>query len=608
MSPKICLRCDWQGESTDPRCPNCGVQPLYVVGPSRSRHDDAAVAREPDDGTREPASAADSPPTSTAASPPAVIEASGTSVRPAVVFVVGALVLTVAAGAWLTANEEPSGGALASATPASEASPAGPASQELEIVDLDGALVRTVGGFPEGAHAPSLSPDGASIAFVADDGDATQRVMTIGIDGSGLRLISPPGIDTRQPAWSPDGTSVVFAGEPAVGPGPSFEIYTVDADGSGLRQITLTDEGLASDPQWSPDGSTIVYARFRSLGNGNYEGDIWSVSPTSEFRLTSTPMSDWGPAYSPHGSQIAFSREGRIWVMGADGADPRVVTADGYASAPSWSPDGSMLAYLESEANDEADPQRVIVIELATGERHPVRGFTVAGNAPVWWANDRLLLLRAGVDAGSSPTPTPGPSAPSPDALGTATIEPEPVSVGRQSFTVNGIPLSFGVPSDGWSRFGDLYISQSTVGSQAAEAIIFWTGIWRSASARACGQWWGNPDASAAQIANNVSRGFPGTIALIEGPMEVAIGGYAAQHVAFVVLSDVDSCDPGFFHSWDAVNVGDFWAGIEVGDTVRIWLVEVGGEILYIEADTHENAGADVKEEIDRVVASMEFD
>jgi hypothetical protein len=177
--------------------------------------------------------------------------------------------------------------------------------------------------------------------------------------------------------------------------------------------------------------------------------------------------------------------------------------------------------------------------------------------------------------------------------------------VGRHSLHGAGVPrLTFSVPSDGWEQFGGLYVSKDTNGSQAAEAIIFWTGVNRSKYAQACGQWWGSPGGTLADWAAHVSRAR-GTD-LIAGPTQVTVGGRTAQHVVLSVRKDV-ACNPGLFHRWKTVQWGPFWDGIDIGDTSRVWLVEVGGKILYMEADTHQNAGLDLEREVQQIVGSIDF-
>ena len=173
------------------------------------------------------------------------------------------------------------------------------------------------------------------------------------------------------------------------------------------------------------------------------------------------------------------------------------------------------------------------------------------------------------------------------------------------SHTVDNVTFSFQVPAGGWEGGSGPYISKSTVGPQDGEASIFWTTPFGGGGIEACGQWWGSPMASPADIAANASRAR-GT-ELVSGPSNVTVDGRAAKHVVFTVQKEV-ACNPGFFHTWSGTTQGAFWTGIDVGDTVRVWLVEVDGKLLYIEGDTHENAGIEVKREIQQIVESIRFD
>jgi hypothetical protein len=68
-------------------------------------------------------------------------------------------------------------------------------------------------------------------------------------------------------------------------------------------------------------------------------------------------------------------------------------------------------------------------------------------------------------------------------------------------------------------------------------------------------------------------------------------------------------CNPGFFYTWQGWQdcaCGAFWAGTEEGDTVRVWIVDVG-ETLVIEADTHGNADRDLEREVQQIVGSIDF-
>ena len=56
---------------------------------------------------------------------------------------------------------------------------------------------------------------------------------------------------------------------------------------------------------------------------------------------------------------------------------------------------------------------------------------------------------------------------------------------------------------------------------------------------------------------------------------------------------------------WDG---GPFWAGTNVGDTIRVWIIEVNGTRLFIEAETTTQAPSDLEQEIQQIVESIRFD
>ena len=136
----------------------------------------------------------------------------------------------------------------------------------------------------------------------------------------------------------PAGRLVVSSGD---------DLYVVGADGSG-RRVLVDTPGLQLDADWSPDGRLIAYRDSRAGLNVDDEIYVVAADGSRERNLTRNPANDWSPAWSPDGSRIAFAsdREGelRIFVMDAGGGGVRRVT-DVWGEYPAWSPDGERIAF-----------------------------------------------------------------------------------------------------------------------------------------------------------------------------------------------------------------------------------------------------------------------
>ena len=186
---------------------------------------------------------------------------------------------------------------------------------------------------------------------------------------------------------------------------------------------------------------------------------------------------------------------------------------------------------------------------------------------------------------------------------------------GRVSRTVEGVRFTLSVPGwangpieqiGGTARTYGLYISKSVVGPQDAEAVIYWTGFHDRAQATPCTKLLSSASGgSTAELAAAVATA-PGT-KVISGPSRVTVGGRPAQQVMLTVRRDL-GCAPGYFFSWRFKMLGAFWEKTEVGDTIRVWIIDVHGTRLVIEAETHKNAGRDLEQEITKIIGSIRFD
>jgi Tol biopolymer transport system component len=222
------------------------------------------------------------------------------------------------------------------------------------VADPDGSHAVAI-GTDRAPHALVWSPDGTRLAFVSGDYQSGYRVVVVRADGSGSSTVSLDASVVSPPSWSPDGTELAFATT------NDTDIAAAKADGSG-RRLLVQDSTQDTAPSWSPDGSQIAF--FRDL-YGRYV--LYSIRPDGSglHQLGQTQADPLAPPqWSPDGSRIVFggreiagySRYGyyyrsNVYVIGADGAGERRLTDSPFLSAgstPSWSPDGTRIAFLTS--------------------------------------------------------------------------------------------------------------------------------------------------------------------------------------------------------------------------------------------------------------------
>jgi hypothetical protein len=248
--------------------------------------------------------------------------------------------------------------------------------------------------------------------------------------------------------------------------------------------------------------------------------------------------------------------------------------------------------------------------------------FAIAAAAVLVVAVVGYNLLPGSRDVGVGPAVSPSPSAtssPSPSPAASSTAEAFPpagaLEIGRHALTQNDVAFTLDISTSGWFSSGLTVppdggtLKKGTIGQVDSAWMLIWSidGVYTDP----CGHVAGPPvSPSATDLAAAVAA-MPG-VDVITGPVDVTLDGLPAKHVAITVREDVD-CDASDFYLWydDVQCDGDDpcprWASA-LGQTSKVWIIEVDGTHVWIEAETYKGASPELEQEIQQIVDSIRFE
>lgn len=162
------------------------------------------------------------------------------------------------------------------------------------------------------------------------------------LTGDAFNLTQAPDSEERYPAWSPSGEKIAFTSNRE--DGKTFQVYIVNKNGKGLKQLTKLPVGsVAYWVSWTADGKYIYF-------NEGNTSSIYRVKPNGKGLQKVAEGRDGN--ISPDGKKIVFTQRGEkgygVWIMDANGENKKQIIP--YESeiggvAPVWSADGKKIAF-----------------------------------------------------------------------------------------------------------------------------------------------------------------------------------------------------------------------------------------------------------------------
>ena len=254
------------------------------------------------------------------------------------------------------------------------------------------------------ASSPALSPDGETIAYVANDASRNEQIFTIKIDGSDKKQITNDPNKKWGIEWLTDELSFISYNN-----GGIETIYIISMDGLQRRKLLNETIRMGMEPiehdrfwgagSWNPETKVIL---FTSNGpKGDEKIFQVNIDGTGLRPVINDSSRQWNPQWSPDGNSFVYVSQDsknldQLYIANADGTGKRQITDDGFKKYElDWGMEGILFVSTEEQI---ASSEKIFIINPdGTGKRRLIEDGDFNQKNP-WWSRDGTRILYEDID------------------------------------------------------------------------------------------------------------------------------------------------------------------------------------------------------------------